>query len=98
MIDMLKIQFSLLPEGSNEFRATLHRLQPSARNVADLGQMRRAQVGDLVLRVANSFLSSPSGRPSRSTFSSRIRRAAGSGAKVRVFVDWVKAVFASLCP
>src|SRR5574337_1209049 len=49
MGDGLQGEFGLLPEGANQFRSALHRLQATAREVADLGQVSRAQVGDLVL-------------------------------------------------
>src|SRR5512144_434123 len=49
MRDGSQAEFGLLPERANEFRPALHRLQASAREVADLRQTCRTQVGDFVL-------------------------------------------------
>src|SRR5581483_7619155 len=49
MNDTSKGQLCLLPEGTNQLGPSLHGLQPLSREVADLGQARGTQVGDLML-------------------------------------------------
>lgn len=51
MIDISQHQLSLLPESTNQLRSVLHGLEPATGEVADLGQIGRAQVGDFVLQV-----------------------------------------------
>src|SRR5437763_2336624 len=49
MPDVLECQFSLLPERPNQVGTSLHGLQAPTREVADLCDRRRAQIGDFVL-------------------------------------------------
>src|SRR5271165_73725 len=48
MGDTSKSQLSLLPEGADQLRAVLHGPQAAPREVADLGDRGRAQVGNFV--------------------------------------------------
>ena len=49
MIDASQREFGLLPEGADQFWSALHGLQSPSSEVAHLGKVRGAQVGDLVL-------------------------------------------------
>jgi len=49
MFDVLQRQLGLLPERLDQVRPALHGLQSTTREVTDLSDRGRAQVGDLVL-------------------------------------------------
>lgn len=49
MLDALQRQFGLLPERLDQPSPSLHRLQAPAREITDLGDRRRTQIGDLML-------------------------------------------------